>query len=121
MKNCKYCGAMLPDDARACSNCGRPTGYVPVKAPEEKKTAPEAVDSGSDASKAGEDSSWNTGSFENAERKEKSGTWSRPRVFPLSTCGSMAKGGGGLTGRTLRTPCSLRPRGKSACQDLQMC
>ena len=78
MKNCKYCGAMLPDDARACSNCGRPTGYVPVKAPEEKKTAPEAVDSGSDASKAGEDSSWNTGSFENAEHKEKSGTWSRP-------------------------------------------
>ena len=42
MKQCKYCGAELPDSAKACSNCGRP---CPVEEkPEEtpKMTAPEA-------------------------------------------------------------------------------
>ena len=59
MKNCKYCGAVLADDARACSNCGRPTGYVPMKSAEEKRSGPELNTAEQESSPVSD--SWNAG------------------------------------------------------------
>ena len=40
MKQCKYCGAELPNEAKACSNCGRP---LPVEEQPKEKQAEERV------------------------------------------------------------------------------
>ena len=41
MKYCRYCGAELPSDARACSNCGRPCPDAPSKEEERKAASTE--------------------------------------------------------------------------------